>query len=501
MLLARRAFVKTDFKSTCLLSKNNNDNNLIKRNMLYSKKINLKEYLQPYKFNNYDKFNEKNIQFYNSDLNSIICKNNFSYFQHKLYDNNDNKNGFEVEVEVEEEIENNHNEIEQEKVEDFSNDVDFSEDDFSSFRPKIGVIGVGGGGGNAVNHMIMSGASDVDFFVANTDGQALSQSLTPNRIQLGLGVTKGLGAGAKPGVGRKAAIQSIDTIKEALQGMDMVFIAAGMGGGTGTGASPVIAQMLKELNILTIGVVTSPFTFEGNIRRRYSEIGIKELEQHIDTMIVINNQNLITYAQDIKSKMNENENEDEDENDQNSRPKNRFSTSRSTNNNNQNNQNEKKKKKNITLIDAFKEVDEVLHQGVITITDLILKPGLINLDFSDVRTVLLSGSDDHLSDGAVPCKKAVIGTGIGSGHDRGINAAFDAINNPVLDEKQISGAKGILINITGSDDLSLFEIEQVASYIQEQAHPNSNIVWGASHDPNLGDSIKVSVVAVGIDKN
>jgi cell division protein FtsZ len=312
--------------------------------------------------------------------------------------------------------------------------------DIQELKPRITVFGVGGAGGNAVNNMINSGLDGVDFVVANTDAQALALSAAQRIIQLGVSVTEGLGAGSHPEVGKAAAEESWDEINDHLSGSHMVFITAGMGGGTGTGAAPVIARAAREQGILTVGVVTKPFTFEGNRRGRLAEDGIDELHRHVDTLIVIPNQNLFRVA------------------------------------------NEK-----TTFADAFKMADQVLYSGVACITDLMVKEGLINLDFADVRAVMRGMG------------KAMMGTGEASGEDRARHAAEAAIANPLLDDVSMHGARGLLISITGGPDLTLYEVDEAASRIREEVDPDANIILGATYDPNLNGSIRVSVVATGTD--
>ncbi len=312
--------------------------------------------------------------------------------------------------------------------------------DIQELKPRITVFGVGGAGGNAVNNMIASGLDGVDFVVANTDAQALALSSAQRIIQLGVSVTEGLGAGSHPEVGKAAAEESYDEINDHLSGSHMVFITAGMGGGTGTGAAPVIARAAREQGILTVGVVTKPFTFEGNRRGRLAEDGIDELHRHVDTLIVIPNQNLFRVA------------------------------------------NEK-----TTFADAFKMADQVLYSGVACITDLMVKEGLINLDFADVRAVMRGMG------------KAMMGTGEASGEDRARHAAEAAIANPLLDDVSMHGARGLLISITGGPDLTLYEVDEAASRIREEVDPDANIILGATFDPNLNGSIRVSVVATGTD--
>jgi cell division protein FtsZ len=307
-------------------------------------------------------------------------------------------------------------------------------------RPKITVVGVGGAGGNAVNNMIRSKLEGVDFLVANTDAQALQQSQCERRIQLGSTVTKGLGAGARPDVGRMAAEEAVREIAEQLAGSNMVFITAGMGGGTGTGAGPVVAQIAREQGILTVGVVTKPFHFEGSHRMKMAEYGINELQNYVDTLIIIPNQNLFRIA------------------------------------------NEK-----TTFADAFKMADEVLYSGVRGVTDLMVMPGLINLDFADIRAVMSEMG------------KAMMGTGEATGDNRAIAAAEAAISNPLLDEISMKGAKGVLINITGGMDMTLFEVDEAANRIRDEVDPDANIIFGSTFDQSLEGKIRISVVATGID--
>jgi cell division protein FtsZ len=307
-------------------------------------------------------------------------------------------------------------------------------------RPRITVLGVGGAGGNAVNNMIEAGLDGVDFVVANTDAQALSQSKAERRIQLGAVTTEGLGAGAQPDVGRAGAEESMAEIMEQLQGSHMVFIAAGMGGGTGTGAAPVIARAVREAGILVVGVVTKPFALEGDRRMRAAEAGIIELQKFVHTLIVIPNQNLFRVAND-----------------------------------------------RTTMSQAFAMADEVLHAGVRGVTDLIVMPGLINLDFADIKSVITEMG------------KAVMGTGEAEGEDRAQRAADMAISNPLLDDVSMKGAKGVLINITGGPDLMLFEVEQAANRIRAEVDPDANIIFGNTILPDMEGRIRVSVVATGID--
>ena len=307
-------------------------------------------------------------------------------------------------------------------------------------KPRITVFGVGGAGGNAVNNMIDKQLDGVDFVVANTDAQALQQAKAPNRVQLGIKVTEGLGAGARASVGAAAAEESIEQIVDHLAGAHMCFITAGMGGGTGTGAAPIIAQAARELGVLTVGVVTKPFQFEGAKRMRQAEEGIEALQRVVDTLIIIPNQNLFRLA------------------------------------------NEK-----TTFTEAFSMADDVLYQGVKGVTDLMVRPGLINLDFADVRAVM-----DAMG-------KAMMGTGEAEGENRAIEAAEKAIANPLLDEISLRGAKGVLINITGGHDLTLFELDEAANRIREEVDSEANIIVGSTLDETMGGMMRVSVVATGID--
>ncbi|MFP4274001.1 MAG: cell division protein FtsZ [Paracoccaceae bacterium] len=307
-------------------------------------------------------------------------------------------------------------------------------------KPRITVFGVGGAGGNAVNNMIEKELGGVDFVVANTDAQALQQSQAEHRIQLGVKVTEGLGAGARASVGAKAAEESIEQIVDHLAGAHMCFITAGMGGGTGTGAAPIIAQAARELGVLTVGVVTKPFQFEGAKRMRQAEEGVESLQKVVDTLIIIPNQNLFRLA------------------------------------------NEK-----TTFTEAFSLADDVLYQGVKGVTDLMVRPGLINLDFADVRAVM-----DEMG-------KAMMGTGEAEGEDRATQAAEKAIANPLLDEISLRGAKGVLINITGGHDLTLFELDEAANRIREEVDPDANIIVGSTLDTEMAGVMRVSVVATGID--
>jgi cell division protein FtsZ len=310
----------------------------------------------------------------------------------------------------------------------------------TELKPRIVVFGVGGAGGNAVNNMIEAGLEGVEFVVANTDAQQLQFAKTDRRIQLGVQVTQGLGAGAHPEVGMSAAEESIPEIGEHLDGAHMVFITAGMGGGTGTGAAPIIAKCARERGILTVGVVTKPFHFEGRHRMRLADAGIQELQRYVDTLIVIPNQNLFRVANE-----------------------------------------------RTTFAEAFGMADQVLHSGVRSITDLMVLPGLINLDFADVRTVMTEMG------------KAMMGTGEATGEDRALMAAQNAIQNPLLDEVSLKGAKAVLVNVTGGLDMTLLEVDEAANAISEQVDPEANIIFGAAFDPTLEGMIRVSVVATGMD--
>ncbi len=318
--------------------------------------------------------------------------------------------------------------------------IDFVRPEVDELRPRICVIGVGGAGGNAVANMIAADVQGVDFIVANTDAQALNSSTADKRIQLGLKITQGLGAGSRPEIGRAAAEETLEEIDRALEGTHMCFIAAGMGGGTGTGAAPVIAKTARDKGILTVGVVTKPFAFEGSRRGRSADAGIDELQQHVATLIVIPNQNLF-----------------------------RLATS------------------DTTFKQAFEMADEVLQQGVRGITDLMVMPGLINLDFADVRSVMGEMG------------KAMMGTGEAIGDNRAIEAAEKAISNPLLDGVSMKGAKGVIISITGGDDMRLMEVDEAASHIKELVDPDANIIWGSAFNNDLGGKLRVSVVATGIE--
>ena len=307
-------------------------------------------------------------------------------------------------------------------------------------RPRITVLGVGGAGGNAVNNMISSKLEGVDFIVANTDAQALAGNKAERRIQIGARITEGLGAGAKPDVGRAGAEESLEEILEQISGSHMVFITAGMGGGTGTGAAPVIARAVREMGVLTVGVVTKPFAFEGEKRMQIAERGIEELQAFVDTLIIIPNQNLFRVANE-----------------------------------------------RTTFAQAFSMADDVLHSGVRGVTDLIVMPGLINLDFADIKTVMGEMG------------KAMMGTGEAEGEERALRAAEAAISNPLLDDVSMKGARGVLINITGGPDMGLFEVDQAANRIRAEVVPGANIIFGGTILENMEGRIRVSVVATGMD--
>ena len=313
----------------------------------------------------------------------------------------------------------------------------FTDDDGVENGAYIKVIGVGGGGGNAINTMIASGLQGVEFISANTDVQALEATQADIRLQLGANLTRGLGAGANPEIGRKAAQEDRESVMKALEGADMVFITAGMGGGTGTGAAPVIAGMAREKSILTVAVVTKPFTFEGRQRMKQAEAGIHELRDQVDTLIVIPNQRLLEVVD-----------------------------------------------KRTPLREAFRVADDVLRQAVQSISDLILVPGLVNLDFADVRTIMQSQG------------KAIMGTGIAEGESRAVVAAQRAIESPLL-EASVHGAQGVLINITGGSDMSLYEVHEASSAVQLAAHPDAQIIFGAVIDEHMGDALRVTVIATG----
>lgn len=316
---------------------------------------------------------------------------------------------------------------------------EFDDNEVDQFA-KIKVIGVGGGGSNAVDRMIELGLQGVEFIAVNTDAQALMNSHAPKRLRIGDKLTRGLGAGAHPEIGEKAAQESRDDILEALRGSDMVFVTAGMGGGTGTGAAPVVAECARELGALTVGVVTKPFSFEGPMRRKRADAGITALRQHVDTIITIPNDRLLQVVD-----------------------------------------------KRTSIMEAFSVANNVLHQGVKGISDLIAVPGLINLDFADVRSIMTNAGD------------ALMGIGESSGENAAVDAARAAVNSPLL-ETSIEGARGILLNITGAaDNLTMYEVGEASTTIQESAHPDANIIFGASIDDTLGDTVRVTVVATGFD--
>jgi len=316
--------------------------------------------------------------------------------------------------------------------------IDIPEPDL--LKPRIVIFGAGGAGGNAINNMIRSNLEGVEFVAANTDAQALMSSLAPTKIQLGLKTTKGLGAGSFPDRGRAAAEENLDEIERCLEGANMVFIAAGMGGGTGTGAAPVIAKLARERDILTVGVVTKPFHFEGKYRMQTAETGIEDLKKYVDTLIVIPNQNLFRIANE-----------------------------------------------HTTFESAFKMADDVLHAGVRGVTDLITMPGLVNLDFADIRTIMTKMG------------KAMMGTGEAEGENRAILACEAAISNPLLDDISIKGAKGVLVNMTGGPDMTLFEADMAVNSIKKEVDPNANIIFGSAFNENMKGKIRISVVATGID--
>ena len=307
--------------------------------------------------------------------------------------------------------------------------------------PKIKVIGVGGGGGNAVNRMIQTGVQGVDFIVANTDLQDLRKSLAPQKLQIGSKCSRGLGAGAKPEIGRNAALESIDQISDSLQGADMVFLAAGMGGGTGTGGTPIVAQVAQEMKALTVGVVTLPFNFEAKRRRKVANGGVTELRDHVDTLIVVPNENLFSIIN-----------------------------------------------RRTPMTEAFGFADDVLRQGVQGISDLITRDGLVNLDFADVRTVMANKG------------KAVMGTGLASGENRARHAAEQALHSPLLNDNTIDGARGILINVVGGLMMGMQEVEEASTFIKEQGHKDAEIIWGAAINPDFEDQMMITVIATGFDE-
>ncbi len=316
---------------------------------------------------------------------------------------------------------------------------EFAEETMS--RARITVIGAGGGGNNAVNTMIHSGLEGVEFVALNTDAQVLAGNLAPLKMQIGTKLTKGLGAGADPEIGRQAALEDQDRIKECLQGADMVFITAGLGGGTGTGAAPVIGRLAKEAGALTVGVVTKPFNFEGKKRTHQAEEGLAELKEVVDTVIVIPNQRLLGIID-----------------------------------------------KHTPLYDAFKLADDVLCQAVQGISDLITTPGLVNVDFADVRTIMTGRG------------RAVMGTGMATGEGRAVEAAHKAISSPLLEDGSMDGARRVLINISGTVDMTLYEINEATSIIQEEAHEDANIIFGSAVNTDMGEALKVTVIATGFEE-
>ena len=307
--------------------------------------------------------------------------------------------------------------------------------------PKIKVVGVGGGGGNAVNRMIQAGVQGVDFVVANTDLQDLRKSLATHKLQIGSNCSRGLGAGAKPEIGRNAALESIDQIRDSLQGADMVFVAAGMGGGTGTGGAPIVAQVAQEMKALTVGVVTLPFNFEAKRRRKVANGGVTELRDHVDTLIVVPNENLFSIIN-----------------------------------------------RRTPMTEAFGFADDVLRQGVQGISDLITRDGLVNLDFADVRSVMANKG------------KAVMGTGLASGENRARHAAEQALHSPLLNDNTIDGARGILINVVGGLTMGMQEVEEASTFIKEHGHKDAEIIWGAAINPDFEDQMMITVIATGFDE-
>jgi cell division protein FtsZ len=314
-------------------------------------------------------------------------------------------------------------------------------DDSKQYQARIKVVGVGGSGGNAINTMIHFGLEGVEFITVNTDAQALGGNLAPEKLPIGANVTRGLGAGADPERGRKSALEDAQRLKEALSGADMVFVTAGMGGGTGTGAAPVIAQLAREEGALTVAVVTKPFRFEGRQRSRRADQGLLALGEHVDTLITIPNDKLLTIADD-----------------------------------------------DLTFVDAFRKADEVLYQAVKGISDLITQDGIVNVDFADVRTVMCNMG------------RALMGSGMAKGEGRARIAAEQAVTSPLLDNISVEGAMGVLINIVGGPDMKMKEIQEAASYIQEQAHEEANIIFGASIDESIGEALKVTVIATGFEE-
>jgi len=317
--------------------------------------------------------------------------------------------------------------------------IEFAEES-RTYNARIKVIGVGGSGGNAINTMIHFGLEGVEFVTVNTDAQALGSNAAAEKIAIGQNVTRGLGAGADPERGRKAALEDVNRLKEIVMGADMVFVTAGMGGGTGTGAAPIVAQLAREAGALTVGVVTKPFTFEGKLRQRRAEQGIASLTEHVDTLITIPNEKLMALADD-----------------------------------------------ELTFVEAFRKADEVLFQAVKGISDLITLDGIVNVDFADVRTVM-SGNG-----------RALMGTGCAKGEGRARLAAEQAIHSPLLDDISVQGATGVLINVVGGHDMKMKEIQEAASLVQEQAHDEANIIFGASIDESMGEALKVTVIATGFN--
>jgi len=317
--------------------------------------------------------------------------------------------------------------------------IEFAEESHA-YNARIKVIGVGGSGGNAINTMIHFGLEGVEFVSINTDAQALSSNAAVEKIAIGQSVTRGLGAGADPERGRKAALEDVNRLKEIVMGADMVFVTAGMGGGTGTGAAPIVAQLAREAGALTVGVVTKPFGFEGKLRARRAEQGIAALSEHVDTLITIPNEKLMSLADD-----------------------------------------------ELTFVDAFRKADEVLFQAVKGISDLITLDGIVNVDFADVRTVMAGNG------------RALMGTGCAKGEGRARLAAEQAIHSPLLDDISVQGAMGVLINVVGGHDMKMKEIQEAASLVQEQAHDDANIIFGASIDESMGDALKVTVIATGFN--
>jgi len=322
-----------------------------------------------------------------------------------------------------------------------SSDLRLKLDEGRRTGARIKVVGIGGGGGNAVNRMVQAGFEGVEFLVTNTDVQALQNNIAPAKLQIGAKLTKGLGAGADPGIGRQAALEDTEQIIEALDGADMVFVTTGLGGGTGTGAAPVIASLASELGALTIAVVTKPFRFEGRKRMSQAEHGLLELRECVDTVITIPNERLLSTI------------------------------SRTT-----------------SLTDAFATADDVLRQAIQGISDLILVPGLINLDFADVKTVMAGMG------------MAIMGTGVGEGDSRAMDAATFAVSSPLLEDASVKGARGVIINVTGGPDLSLVEVSEASAVIQEAAHEEANIIFGAVVDPKMNGRVKITVIATGFDR-